>query len=396
VNGRIAQYEFYISTDGSNWGAPIVTGTFANDAIEKEVTVSPVTGQFIRLRSLSEVNGNPWTSMAELNLLASCVVPSVVILEPESNHLQTSPDLCVIVNAYLATGQGIKILLDGGLQSIEDYWAPYETTFEGVSLSEHIVDAVVIDENGGEVPGTWTHYQVWSVGIGDYYVAMGDSITEGCGDDNASDDISNDGRNSGGGYEPILNDMLTAAKEYPHTIINEGVGGTVSFDGASSIQAIIEKHPWSQRFLVQYGTNDARPWLPVPSGLGLGSNSTGYLGSFKDNMQQIIDAINADGRETCLAKAPIALGDCYGCEPYPDPDTGPRSVLIKEYNEVIDELVNESSNLIDIIPPDFYSYFNYYDSQAESYRYEIEYADNLHPNGQGYRSMAEQWFEALY
>jgi len=115
-------------------------------------------------------------------------------------------------------------------------------------------------------------------------------------------------------------------------------------------------------------------------------------------MQQIINAVNADGRETCLAKAPIALGDCNDpsvCVPYPDPDTGPRSILIKEYNEVVDELASDPSNQIDIIPPDFYAYFNYYDPTTGSYRYEIEYFDNLHPNGVGYRSMAEQWFESL-
>jgi lysophospholipase L1-like esterase len=395
VNGRIAQYEFYISTDGSDWGASVATGTFANDAAEKEVTFSPVTGQFIRLRALSEVNGNPWTSVAELNLLGQCVVPSVVILEPESNRLQTSPDLYVLVNACLAGGQGVKISLDGGLESIEDYWSPYEITFEGVSLSEHIVDAFVIDENGEEVIGTWTHYYVTNVGIGDYCVAMGDSITDGEFDDDESDDISNDGRNSGGGYEPILNNLLTAALSYPHTIINEGVGGAVSFDGASSIHMLLEEHPDGQRFLVQYGTNDANPWLPVPSGLGLEPGGDGYPGTFKDNMQQIINAINVDGRETCLAKAPIALGDSYDSEPYPDPDIGPRSVLIREYNEVVDELVSDPLNQIEIIPPDFYSYFNYYDSVTGSYRYEIEYSDNFHPNGQGYRSMAEQWFEAL-
>jgi lysophospholipase L1-like esterase len=390
------QYEFYISTDGSDWGTSVVTGTFANDATEKEVSFSPITGQFVRLRALSEVNGNPWTSMAELNLLANCVVPSVVILEPESNHLQTSSDLYVLVNACLTGGQGVKILLDGGLQGIEDYLSPYETTFEGISLSEHNIEAVVIDEYGNEVPGTWTHYQVWNVGIGDHYVAMGDSITFGYGDNDASDDTSIDGRNSGGGYEPILNNLLTAALSYPHNIINEGVEGAVSFDGASSIHSLLEKHPDGQRFLVQYGTNDANPWLPVPSGLGLEPGNDGYPGSFKDNIQQIINAINADGRETCLAKAPITLGDGCDSEPYPYPDNGRKSVMIKEYNEVVEELKGDLSNQIDITPPDFYSYFNYYDSVTETYRYETEYIDNLHPNGRGYRSMAEQWFEALY
>jgi hypothetical protein len=43
---------------------------------------------------------------------------------------------------------------------------------------------------------------------GAYYVAMGDSITRGSQDDIAYDDVSQDGRNTGGGYEPILNDLM--------------------------------------------------------------------------------------------------------------------------------------------------------------------------------------------
>jgi len=71
VNGRIADYEFFASSDGVNWGAPVATGTFANDASIKEVEFAPVPGQFVRLRALSEVNGNPWTSLAELHVFAT-------------------------------------------------------------------------------------------------------------------------------------------------------------------------------------------------------------------------------------------------------------------------------------------------------------------------------------
>lgn len=70
-NGRIAQYEFYVSTDGVSWGSPVASGTFANNALEKTVSFSARTGRYVRLRALSEVNGNPWTSMAELNLTGS-------------------------------------------------------------------------------------------------------------------------------------------------------------------------------------------------------------------------------------------------------------------------------------------------------------------------------------
>jgi chitodextrinase len=71
ANGRIGQYEFYVSTDGSNWGNPAASGTFANNATEKEVTIQSAVGRYIRLRSLREVNGNPWTSMAEISVLGT-------------------------------------------------------------------------------------------------------------------------------------------------------------------------------------------------------------------------------------------------------------------------------------------------------------------------------------
>jgi hypothetical protein len=43
--------------------------TFANDATEKEVLFTQKAGQYVRLRALSEVNGNPWTHAAEINVL---------------------------------------------------------------------------------------------------------------------------------------------------------------------------------------------------------------------------------------------------------------------------------------------------------------------------------------
>ncbi len=71
VNGRIGQYEIYVSTDGNTWGAAVHTGTFPNDATEQEVTFTPTPGQYIRLRAISELNGNQFTSVAEINVLAS-------------------------------------------------------------------------------------------------------------------------------------------------------------------------------------------------------------------------------------------------------------------------------------------------------------------------------------
>ncbi len=69
-NGRIGQYAFYATNDLSNWGTALVTGTFANDATEKYASFANGTYRYVRLQALSEVNGGPWTSMAELDLLS--------------------------------------------------------------------------------------------------------------------------------------------------------------------------------------------------------------------------------------------------------------------------------------------------------------------------------------
>ncbi len=69
VNGRIGQYEVYVSTDGTNWGTAVATGAFANDASQKDVRYAAKTGQHLRLRAVSQVAGNPWTSAAEIYAL---------------------------------------------------------------------------------------------------------------------------------------------------------------------------------------------------------------------------------------------------------------------------------------------------------------------------------------
>jgi lysophospholipase L1-like esterase len=380
-SGRIGEYEFYVSLDGVNWGSPVATGTLANTALEKEVSFIPKPGQYVRLRALTEVTGLPYTSMAELNVLqAPCITPSVNLIQPQSYYLQPSPDLYLLADSCLNPGHGVRFVLDGGSAAggtqYDDYTEPHEVIFTGLGQYEHAVDTFVIDSTGTPVPGIATRDQAIQVGIGNYYVAMGDSITAGVGDNDATDDNSQDGRNISGGYTPILDDLLTAATGRPHTVVDEAVPGTISADGLALIPTLLQKHPNAQRFLIMYGTNDTG--IPVPSGLGLNPGDPGYPGSYKDNMQRIIDAIidpiKGAGKVAILAKAPVAL-----------PLNGQRDTLVQEYNLVIDELV--AANSIPVTPPDFHAYFATHSG--------TEYSDTLHPNGLGYKSMANLWFQAL-
>jgi len=194
------------------------------------------------------------------------------------------------------------------------------------------------------------------------YVAVGDSITFG-----SHDDISSDGT----GFEPILGNLLAAAKGIPVTIANEGVSGATSADGVAYISSTLAKYPTAKYYLVMYGTNDA--YLPaLPSGMGLIPGDAGYSGSFKDNMQRIVSAILAGGKTPYLAEVP------YTSDPLRS------NSMIYEYNAAIDELF--LTNNILVTPPAFYAYFQFHQG---------EMADGIHPNGTGYQSMADLWFGAL-
>jgi len=152
------------------------------------------------------------------------------------------------------------------------------------------------------------------------------------------------------------------------------VGGVKSAYGAANISSTLSKYPSSKYFLVLYGTNDSdsRFGPPVPSGLGLNPGNPGYNGSYKDNMQRIITAIKASGKLPYLAKVPF------------NTSPGSSNAAIQEYNAVIGELVG--ANGILVIPTDFYTLF-----QNTS----LLGTDGLHPNGTGYQSMANFWFNAL-
>ena len=119
-NGRIRKYAFYVSSDGANWGGAVASGSFVNDATEKEVTFAQVTGSYIRLVGLTEVNGKAWTSVAEINVIGSVSVtnsaPNGTIKTPASTPpapsyippaSATSPDITAPSWDGATTGAGM-------------------------------------------------------------------------------------------------------------------------------------------------------------------------------------------------------------------------------------------------------------------------------------------------
>ncbi|MET9319135.1 endo-alpha-N-acetylgalactosaminidase family protein [Streptomyces sp. NPDC003038] len=67
-NGRIADYQVFTSADGVTWGTAAASGTFVNSAAQQDVAFSRRAARYVRLKATSEVGGNAWTSVAELNI----------------------------------------------------------------------------------------------------------------------------------------------------------------------------------------------------------------------------------------------------------------------------------------------------------------------------------------
>jgi hypothetical protein len=70
-HGNIRDYEFYVSDDGKDFGKPIKKGAFqdAESKDKKTVTFEPKSCRFIKLKALSEINDEAWTSAAEINVI---------------------------------------------------------------------------------------------------------------------------------------------------------------------------------------------------------------------------------------------------------------------------------------------------------------------------------------
>ncbi len=303
--------------------------------------------------------------------------PSIVISTPGAYSVETSGNFDISVIALnVPSGGWVDLLLDGAsCGAVSEFLNNvYTATCQNVISGEHTVDAIVDDSVSEIIRDTNTRVGV----LGDSYITVGDSITNGKMDNYSSDNISSDGRIiSFGGFQSNLDDLLTATRLYPNIVFNEGVPGDESWDAASTrINSILERHPGSNYVLILLGTNDSGGALPVLSGLGCSGQSCD--GTYKQNMQTLVDAIVVSGKTPVVALIPPAFDS-------PDPLNSNRNQLIQEYNSVIK---NELTNIA--LGPDFFSFF-----LSNVVNRSSLFSDVVHPNGLGNVVMAYLWHNAL-
>lgn len=335
--------------------------------------------------------------MTSLRVYAfSCILAALAVLHPVSVQGQlaaiTEPlsedliqqtngkaDIKVSSNtAGIPAGGSVEFVLDMGLPAQSSHKvtaSPYTTTFTAVPLGEHTVDAFILDSTGAHV-GTPDHKD--KVGVGDIVVAIGDSITAGEVDDITYDDYSADGRNGPiegyGGYEPILNDVLTGISKSPHSVPNEGLPGENTIGAKSRISEMIADHPTAKVWLVAYGTNDANTPLS-PS-------------AYQANLQYVISQIQA-----AIPGAVVYLPRVF----YHD-ETGSGNKYIPGYDAAVVDLTNSNTNVFrgadleTLFKANHKAFPDHEHGQPGTW---LGTPRTHHPNGVGIQKMAMLWKMAL-
>ncbi|RYG45207.1 hypothetical protein EON79_13185, partial [bacterium] len=66
-NGRVKDYEIYVSADGKEWGSPVASGTLPDsEAVQTIAFTKPTSGRFLRLVVKSDHSGGDLGAVAEL------------------------------------------------------------------------------------------------------------------------------------------------------------------------------------------------------------------------------------------------------------------------------------------------------------------------------------------
>lgn len=304
------------------------------------------------------------------------LLPSVVLAAPTSSTVETTSVLTAgAIATNVPAGGSVEFLLDG-TTSIVDGTAPYDASFSSVIQGNHTVEAIVRD--AGNVEQTRDTNTLVGA-MGNYYVAIGDSITNGEGDNYATDNQAT--RIFGfQGYEANLNTLLENSQPKPILIQNEGIGGDESVDTAfTRINSILARHPGSDNALVMLGTNDALASIPS----GDGCTGAACNGTFKGNMQSLIDTLNAAGKTVYIARIPPVFGNP---PPFADPANAAVNInYVQPYNNVVTNQLTGRQ-----VGPDFYAYF----LGAGQNRYSL-FSNVWHPNALGYTVMAALWHNIL-
>ena len=122
--GRIANFEFYVSTDGSSWGTAVASGTWPNSGASQTESFAATSGRYVRIRALSEVNGNPWAAIAELNVTACQINTVFSESSTQTGNSSCTDDSYQITRTWITTDFCGNVFTESQVITVEDNTDP--------------------------------------------------------------------------------------------------------------------------------------------------------------------------------------------------------------------------------------------------------------------------------
>ena len=147
-NGSIGGYAIAVSSNGTTWGAPVASGTWADTSEAKTVTFPAVQARYIRLTATTEAgNRGQWSAAAELNVIGRALTTQPPAPSPtESKGSWGATIGFPLVPAAAALLPGNKLLT----------WSAYSNTNYGRDTGK--TQTAILDLNTGVVtPLTVSH-----------------------------------------------------------------------------------------------------------------------------------------------------------------------------------------------------------------------------------------------
>ncbi len=134
--GTIKDYEFYVSNDTNDWGDAVKSGSFARDITYKEAKiVVPETGRYVKVVALSEINGEPFTSAAEIDILYYDALPE------KPANLQASANGASVTleweSSYFEAGYFIEQKINNNFISVAEV---------GPGVDSYVIDDLELDK----------------------------------------------------------------------------------------------------------------------------------------------------------------------------------------------------------------------------------------------------------
>lgn len=119
ANGRISEFEFSVSQNGVDWGAPVAQGSFVTGSAEQLVSFPATVGRYIGLKAISELNGGLVTSLAEIKVRGYAAGSG-------TNHAPDSIIRAPVLEVFIAPGGGVNFAgvgtdIDNG-QTLQYRW----------------------------------------------------------------------------------------------------------------------------------------------------------------------------------------------------------------------------------------------------------------------------------